>query len=65
MEAQTLLGDPSKAREKLAWTPTPTLEELVAEMVAADGEEVKKEAFLKRKSFSVVGLMETESTNEF
>ena len=35
-EVETLLGDPSKAREKLGWTPTTTLEELVAEMVAAD-----------------------------
>ena len=30
-EVETLLGDPSKAREKLGWTPTTTLEELVAE----------------------------------
>jgi GDPmannose 4,6-dehydratase len=34
-EVDTLLGDPSKAREKLGWTPTTTLQELVAEMVAA------------------------------
>jgi GDPmannose 4,6-dehydratase len=38
-EVETLLGDPSKAHEKLGWTPTTTLEELVAEMVAADKEE--------------------------
>ena len=54
----TLLGDPSKAREKLGWTPTTTLEELVAEMVAADLEEAKKEAYLKRKGFVVVGAGE-------
>ena len=41
-EVETLLGDPSKAREKLGWTPTTTLEELVAEMVDADVEEAKK-----------------------
>jgi len=29
-EVDTLLGDPSKAREKLGWTPTTSLEELVA-----------------------------------
>jgi GDPmannose 4,6-dehydratase len=34
---ETLLGDPTKAREKLGWTPTTTLEELLAEMVASDG----------------------------
>ena len=57
-EVDTLLGDPSKAREKLGWTPTTTLEELVAEMVAADMEEAKKEAYLKRKGFVVVGARE-------
>ena len=57
-EVDTLLGDPSKAREKLGWTPTTTLEELVAEMVAADIEEAKKEAYLKRKGFAVVGARE-------
>ena len=50
-EVETLLGDPSKAKEKLGWTPTTTLEELVAEMVATDVEEAKKEAHLKRKGF--------------
>ena len=57
-EVDTLLGDPSKAREKLGWTPTTTLEELVAEMVAADVEDAKKEAYLKRKGFAVVGARE-------
>ena len=57
-EVDTLLGDPSKAREKLGWTPTTTLEELVAEMVSADVQEAKKEAYLKRKGFSVVGAKE-------
>ena len=57
-EVDTLLGDPSKAKDKLGWTPTTTLEELVAEMVAADVEEAKKEAFLKIKGFAVVGARE-------
>ena len=35
-EVQTLLGDASKAREKLGWRPTVTFNELVAEMVASD-----------------------------
>ena len=54
----TLLGDPSKAREKLGWTPTTTLEELVAEMVTADREEAAKEATLRREGFAVVGSHE-------
>ena len=62
-EVETLLGDPTKAKEKLGWTPTTTLEELVAEMVAADKEEAAKEALLRRKGFQVVGSMENPPTN--
>ncbi|MFO7628918.1 MAG: GDP-mannose 4,6-dehydratase [Prochlorococcaceae cyanobacterium] len=62
-EVETLLGDPTRAREKLGWTPTTTLEELVAEMVAADKEEAKKEAILRLKGFAVVGSMENPPTS--
>ena len=62
-EVETLLGDPTMAREKLGWVPTTTLEELVAEMVAADKEEAKKEAILRLKGFAVVGSMENPPTN--
>lgn len=57
-EVETLLGDPTKAREKLGWTPTTTLEELVAEMVKQDVEDAAKEATLRREGFEVVGSME-------
>ena len=57
-EVDTLLGDPTKAKEKLGWTPTTTLEELVADMVATDQQEAKKEAYLRRKGFEVVGAHE-------
>ena len=53
-----MLGDPTNAKDKLSWTPETTLEELVAEMVAFDVEEAKKEAYLKRKGFAVVGVRE-------
>ena len=53
-EVDTLLGDPSKAREKLGWIPKTTLEELVVEMVAADMEEAHKQNHLKRKGFIVL-----------
>ena len=62
-EVETLLGDPTKAKEKLGWTPTTTLEELVAEMVAADKEEAAKEALLRKQGFAVVGSMENPPTN--
>ena len=62
-EVETLLGDPAKAKDKLGWTPTTMLEELVAEMVATDREEAKKEAYLKLKGFIVVGSMENPPTN--
>ena len=57
-EVETLLGDPTRARVKLGWTPTTTLEELVAEMVRSDREEAAKEAVLLREGFKVVGSME-------
>jgi GDPmannose 4,6-dehydratase len=63
VEVETLLGDPSNAHAKLSWTPTTTLEQLVAEMVAADKEEARKEAILRLKGFPVVGSMENPPTN--
>ncbi len=40
--------------EKFGWTSRTTFEKTVAEMVAADVEEAKKETYLKRKGFAVV-----------
>ena len=57
-EVETLLGDPTKAKDKLGWTPTTTLEELVADMVDNDRQEAQKEAYLRRKGFDVVGAHE-------
>jgi len=45
-EVDLLLGDPSKAREKLGWTPQTTFEELVALMVDADMQIAAGEAHL-------------------
>ena len=52
-EVNTLLGDASKAREKLGWQPTTTLEELVSEMVAEDLLEAQKEGLLKREGYDI------------
>ena len=62
-EVDTLLGDPSKAHEKLGWKPTATLEELIAEMVTHDREEARKEAILRLQGFNVVGSTENPPTN--
>jgi len=43
-EVETLLGDASKAREKLGWQPATSFENLVREMALADLEEAKREA---------------------
>lgn len=50
-EVETLLGNPSKAKEKLGWTPTTTLKELVAEMVQADFTSAKRDALVKLAGF--------------
>ena len=42
-EVDLLIGDPTKAKEKLGWTYTSTLEEMVAEMVESDLQVVRKE----------------------
>jgi GDPmannose 4,6-dehydratase len=42
-EVEVLLGNPAKAREKLGWTATTTLEELIAMMVDADMQRVARE----------------------
>lgn len=51
-EVETLLGDPTKAREKLGWTPKTSLAELVAEMVSADYTSAKRDALVKMAGFT-------------
>ena len=52
-EVETLLGDPSKAHEKLGWKPEITLREMVSEMVANDLQSAKKHVLLKSHGFNV------------
>ena len=52
-EVETLLGDPTKAKEKLGWTPKTTLRELVVEMVDADYTSAKRDALVKLAGFEV------------
>lgn len=44
---ETLLGDPTKAKEKLGWEPEISVKEMCAEMVASDLEAAKQHALLK------------------
>ena len=57
-EVESLLGDPTNARERLGWTPKASLEELVQEMVSVDKEEARREAYLKARGFQVNGSRE-------
>ena len=50
-EVETLLGDPTRAREKLGWTPTTSFEELVREMVEADFNTAQRDELVKRAGF--------------
>ena len=46
-EVDTLLGDPSKAKERMGWEPEITAQEMCAEMVAEDFKVAQRHAFLK------------------
>ncbi|MES2099743.1 MAG: GDP-mannose 4,6-dehydratase [Pseudomonadota bacterium] len=50
-EVETLLGDPSKAKARLGWSPTTTLQELVSEMVAADDAAARRDSLVKLAGF--------------
>ena len=52
-EVETLLGDPSKAKQKLGWVPEITVQEMCAEMVASDLDEAKRHALLQSHGFNV------------
>ncbi|NIA75120.1 GDP-mannose 4,6-dehydratase [Providencia rettgeri] len=62
-EVETLLGDPSKAKEKLGWIPEITVEEMCAEMVISDIARAKQHALLKEYGFNV--SISLENTNSF
>jgi GDPmannose 4,6-dehydratase len=52
-EVETLLGDASKAKAKLGWTPRVTFDELVAEMVREDLKASERYELIKRNGFVV------------
>jgi GDPmannose 4,6-dehydratase len=53
-EVETLLGDPTKAKEKLGWVPKTTFAELVAEMMRSDLVEARRDELCKSEGFTVL-----------
>ena len=52
-EVETLLGDPSKAKQKLGWTPEITVQQMCSEMAAHDLAEAKRIALLNKHGYHV------------
>lgn len=57
-EVELLIGDPSKAKSKLGWTPKYTLPMLVKEMVDSDLQLMRKEEYLKKGGFTILNYFE-------
>jgi GDPmannose 4,6-dehydratase len=58
-EVETLLGDPTKAKEKLGWVPQITVQEMCAEMVASDLDAAKQHVLLKTHGFTINASLES------
>ncbi len=57
-EVETLLGDPSKAKQKLGWTPKITFHELVAEMVREDYKSAQRDELIKEHGYQAMDYHE-------
>ena len=57
-EVETLLGDPSKAKQKLGWVPEITVQQMCREMVASDLIQAQQHALLKQHGYSVFNATE-------
>ena len=57
-EVETLLGDPTKAREKLGWQPCTPFEQLVAEMVREDLKTAERDELCRREGFKTFNYHE-------
>ena len=57
-EVETLLGDPSKAKQKLGWTPKIKFVELVAEMVREDYKSAQRDELIKKHGFKAMNYLE-------
>ena len=57
-EVETLLGDPSKAKQKLGWVPEITVQQMCREMVASDLIQAQQHALLRQHGYSVFNATE-------
>jgi len=57
-EVETLLGDPTKAKQKLGWTPKITFAELVAEMVREDYKSAQRDELIKKHGYQAMDYHE-------
>ncbi len=57
-EVETLLGDPTKAKQKLGWTPKITFHELVAEMVREDLKSAERDELVKKHGYKAMDYHE-------
>jgi GDPmannose 4,6-dehydratase len=57
-EVETLLGDPSKAKLKLGWTPKISFDELVAEMVREDLKSAERDELIKKHGYKAMNYNE-------
>jgi GDPmannose 4,6-dehydratase len=53
-EVETLLGDATKAREKLGWVPSTTFDELVTEMIESDYKLAQRDSLISENGFKVL-----------
>jgi GDPmannose 4,6-dehydratase len=57
-EVETLLGDPTKAKEVLGWVPEITAQEMCAEMVASDVQDAKRSKLLREHGLELPHAIE-------
>jgi GDPmannose 4,6-dehydratase len=55
---ETLLGDPSKAKEKLGWVPRTSFAELVTEMVREDLKAAERDELIKKHGYKTLDYHE-------
>jgi GDPmannose 4,6-dehydratase len=58
-EVETLLGDPSKAKRELGWTPQTSFDQLVDEMISSDLKAAQRDALVRQHGFDAYNVRET------